>query len=35
VQELRDQAAAAVSGKDIMCAQAAKAVLERLDGQNG
>lgn len=35
VQELRDQAAAAVSGKDIMCAQAAKAVLERLDGQDG
>ena len=35
VQELRDQAAAAISGTDIMCAQAAKAVLDRLEAENG
>ena len=35
VQELRDQAAAAISGTDIMCAQAAKAALDRLEAENG
>lgn len=30
VQELRDQAQTAINGTDLMCAQAAKAVLERL-----
>ena len=35
VQELKDQAAAAISGTDIMCAQAAKAVLARLEDNNG
>jgi 3-methyladenine DNA glycosylase AlkD len=31
VQELRDQAQAAMNGTDLMCAQAARAVIERLD----
>lgn len=31
VQELKDQAQVALNGTDLMCAQAAKAVLERLD----
>jgi len=31
VQELKDQANAAICGKDIMCAQAAKAVMDRLE----
>ena len=35
VQEVKDQAEAAISGKDILCAQAAKAVLDRLDRDNG
>ena len=35
VQELKDQAAAAISGTDILCAQAARAVLERLERENG
>lgn len=35
VQELKDQAAAAISGTDIMCAQAAKAVMQRLETDNG
>ena len=35
VQELKDQAAAAIGGTDIMCAQAAKAVLDRLEQENG
>ena len=34
VQELKDQAAAAIGGTDIMCAQAAKAVLQRLETDN-
>ena len=35
VQELKDQAGAAVNGKDIMCSQAARTVLERLEVENG
>ena len=35
VQELKDQAAAAINGTDIMCAQAAKAVMDRLEKENG
>ena len=35
VQELKDQAAAAIGGTDIMCAQAAKVVLDRLEQENG
>ena len=35
VQELKDQAAAAIGGTDIMCAQAAKAALQRLETDNG
>lgn len=35
VQEVKDQAEAAISGKDILCAQAARAVLDRLDRDNG
>ena len=35
VQELKDQAGAAVNGKDIMCSQAARTVLERLEADNG
>ena len=35
VEELKDQAAAAIGGTDIMCAQAAKAVLDRLEQENG
>ena len=35
VQELKDQAQAAVNGTDIMCAQAARTVLDRLEGANG
>jgi len=35
VQELRDQAQAALNGSDLMCAQAARTVLSRLDGENG
>lgn len=31
VEELKDQAQAAINGPDLMCAQAAKRVLERLD----
>jgi len=31
VQELKDQAQAAMSGTDLMCAQAARAVMERLE----
>ena len=35
VQELKDQAGAAINGTDIMCAQAARTVLDRLEGNNG
>ena len=35
VQELKDQAEAAINGADIMCAQAAGAVMRRLEGENG
>ena len=35
VQELKDQAGAAVNGKDIMWSQAARTVLERLEVENG
>ena len=35
VEELRDQVAAAINGTDVMCAQAARAVLDRLDRENG
>lgn len=35
VQEVKDQAEAAISGKDILCVQAARAVLDRLDRDNG
>lgn len=35
VQELKDQAGAAINGTDIMCAQAARAVMDRLDADNG
>ena len=35
VQELKDQAGAAVNGNDIMCSQAARTVLERLEVENG
>ncbi len=35
VQELKDQAEAAINGTDIMCAQAADAVMRRLEGENG
>ena len=35
VQELKDQAQAAINGTDIMCAQAARAVLDRLETENG
>lgn len=35
VQELKDQAQAALNGADLKCAQAAQAVLNRLDGDNG
>lgn len=31
VQELKDQAQAAINGPDLMCAQAARTVLERLE----
>jgi len=35
VQELKDQAMAAINGTDIMCSQAARTVLDRLDTENG
>ena len=35
VQELKDQAQAAINGTDIMCAQAARAVMDRLEEDNG
>ena len=35
IQEVQDQAEAAINGKDILCAQAAKAVLDRLNRDNG
>ena len=35
VQELKDQAQAAISGTDIMCSQAARTVLGRLEKGNG
>lgn len=35
VYEAKDQAQAAINGKDILCAQAARAVLDRLDRDNG
>ena len=35
VQELKDQAQAAISGTDIMCAQAARTVMDRLETYNG
>jgi 3-methyladenine DNA glycosylase AlkD len=35
VQELKDQAQAALNGTDLKCAQAARTVLNRLDGDNG
>lgn len=35
VQELKDQAGVAISGTDIMCAQAARTVLDRLEQDNG
>ena len=31
VEELKDQAQAAINGPDLMCAQAARTVLERLE----
>ena len=35
VQELKDQAQTAMSGGDLMCAQAAKTALNCLEGENG
>ena len=35
VQELKDQAQAAINGTDLMCAQAARAVMDRLETENG
>jgi 3-methyladenine DNA glycosylase AlkD len=35
VQELKDQAQAAMNGTDLMCAQAARAVMDRLETENG
>lgn len=35
IQELKDQASAAVSGTDMMCAQAAKTALSCLERDNG
>ena len=35
VQELKDQAQAALNGTDLKCAQAARTVLNLLDGDNG
>ncbi|MCQ2067674.1 MAG: DNA alkylation repair protein [Bacteroidaceae bacterium] len=35
VQELKDQATAAINGTDIMCSQAARTVLDRLETENG
>ena len=35
VQELKDQAGAAINGTDIMCSQAARTVLDRLETENG
>ncbi|MBO7111814.1 MAG: DNA alkylation repair protein [Bacteroidaceae bacterium] len=35
VQELKDQAQAAINGTDMMCAQAARAVMDRLETDNG
>lgn len=35
VQELKDQAAAALNGSDLMCAQAAKTALDCLERENG
>ena len=35
IQELKDQASAAVSGTDMMCAQAAKTALSYLERDNG
>ena len=34
-QELTDQAAAALNGSDLMCAQAAKTALDCLERENG
>jgi len=35
MQELKDQAEAAINGQDIMCVQAARTVLDHLDRENG
>lgn len=35
VLELKDQAQAAINGTDLMCAQAARAVMDRLETENG